>query len=134
MSYWVSQSSGLHSNGFSPRTQDRVSSTPVLAVDDIRSTVRDQTVGELLLQPTQLYARAVRDVLNHYKVKSVVHGIAHITGGGLHENLARVLPAHVDAEINARQLDQCRPSSVAATAWAKSTTTKCTASSTWASA
>ena len=37
--------------------------------------------------------------VNHYKVKSVVHGIAHITGGGLHENLARVLPATVDAEI-----------------------------------
>ncbi|NOY30778.1 MAG: phosphoribosylformylglycinamidine cyclo-ligase, partial [Planctomycetes bacterium] len=35
----------------------------------------------------------------HYQVKSVVHGIAHITGGGLHENLARVLPATVDAEI-----------------------------------
>ena len=41
----------------------------------------------------------MREVLNHYKVKSVVHGIAHITGGGLHENLARVLPATVDAEI-----------------------------------
>ncbi len=59
----------------------------------------DQTVGELLLQPTQLYARATREVLNHYKKKSVVHGIAHITGGGLHENLARILPATADALI-----------------------------------
>ena len=42
----------------------------------------------------------MRSVLNHYKVKSVVHAIAHITGGGLHENLARVLPPTVDAAID----------------------------------
>ena len=57
------------------------------------------TVADVLLSPTQLYPRAIRDVLNHYKVKSVVHGIAHITGGGLHENLSRVFPPNVDAEI-----------------------------------
>ena len=41
----------------------------------------------------------MREVLNHYKVKSVVHGIAHITGGGLHENLGRILPDNVNAVI-----------------------------------
>jgi phosphoribosylformylglycinamidine cyclo-ligase len=35
-------------------------------------------------------------VLGHYKVKNVVHGIAHITGGGLLENTERILPANVD--------------------------------------
>jgi phosphoribosylformylglycinamidine cyclo-ligase len=49
-------------------------------------------VGEALLIPTRLYARPVRAVLGHYRVKQVVHGIAHITGGGLVENLARIVP------------------------------------------
>ena len=58
------------------------------------------TVGEVLLRPTTIYARAVRGVLTHYKVKSVVHGIAHITGGGLHENLDRILPAGIGVTID----------------------------------
>jgi len=58
------------------------------------------TVGEALLRPTTIYARAVRGVLTHYKVKSVIHGIAHITGGGLHENLQRILPAGVGVTID----------------------------------
>lgn len=59
----------------------------------------DATVGETLMTPTEIYARAIREVLHHYKVKNVVHGIAHITGGGLLENLARILPATVTARI-----------------------------------
>jgi phosphoribosylformylglycinamidine cyclo-ligase len=58
------------------------------------------TVGKLLLTPTTLYARAVRGVLSHYKVKSVVHGIAHITGGGVFENLDRILPPGVGVTID----------------------------------
>jgi phosphoribosylformylglycinamidine cyclo-ligase len=58
------------------------------------------TVGQLLLRPTTIYARPVRSVLNYYKVKGVVHGIAHITGGGLHENLARILPPGVGVTID----------------------------------
>jgi phosphoribosylformylglycinamidine cyclo-ligase len=50
------------------------------------------TVGGALLEPTRIYARPLRKLLNYYKVKSVVHGMAHITGGGLHENLARIMP------------------------------------------
>ena len=40
-----------------------------------------------------------RAVLQHYKIKNVVHGIAHITGGGLQENLQRILPPHVEAQV-----------------------------------
>jgi phosphoribosylformylglycinamidine cyclo-ligase len=90
-------SNGVHSNGFS-LVRKIVFDHAGLNADD-RVDFSDKSVGEMLLQPTQLYSRAVREVMNHYKVKSVVHGIAHITGGGLHENLARVLPATVDAEI-----------------------------------
>lgn len=91
------ESNGVHSNGFS-LVRKIVFDHAGLSADD-SVDFSNKTVGELLLEPTQLYARATREVLNHYKVKSVVHGIAHITGGGLHENLSRVLPATVDAEI-----------------------------------
>jgi phosphoribosylformylglycinamidine cyclo-ligase len=91
-------SSGVHSNGFS-LVRKIVFDHAGLKADD-RVDFADKTVGELLLEPTRLYVRPVRNVLNHYKVKSVVHAIAHITGGGLHENLARVLPPNVDALID----------------------------------
>ena len=70
-----------------------------LKVND-RVETFDCTVGEALLKPTAIYARAVRSVLGHYRVKGVVHGIAHITGGGLHENLSRILPASVGITID----------------------------------
>ena len=90
-------SSGIHSNGYS-LVRKIVFQHAQLTVD---STVEEcnATVGELLLAPTKIYAAEIRDVLDHYKVKQVVHGIAHITGGGLHENLQRVIPRTVDAVI-----------------------------------
>jgi len=91
-------SSGIHSNGFS-LVRKIVFEHAGLSPDDTVD-FSDLTVGQLLLQPTQLYAHAVREVLNHDQEKGVVHGIAHITGGGLHENFARVLPATVDAHIS----------------------------------
>ena len=93
------ESSGIHSNGFSLVRKIVFEHAGLTANDTVDFS--DQTVGELLLQPTQLYARATRQVLNQYREheQSVVHGIAHITGGGLHENLSRILPATADAHI-----------------------------------
>lgn len=91
-------SSGLHSNGFS-LVRKVVFEMAGLSPDDTVDEL-DQTVGETLLEPTRIYVRAVRDILAHYKVKNVVHGIAHVTGGGLHENLHRILPEGVLAVIN----------------------------------
>ena len=90
-------SSGIHSNGYS-LVRKIVFDHAGLRVDG-KVDFSDKTIGDVLLEPTRLYSRPVRDVLNHYKVKSVVHAIAHITGGGLHENLGRVLPPTVDALI-----------------------------------
>ncbi len=45
-----------------------------------------------MIEPTSIYVRAVKSVAVHYKVKRVVHAMAHITGGGLLENPPRVLP------------------------------------------
>jgi len=90
-------STGLHSNGYSLARK--------IAFDIAGHSVNDhveelgQTVGDALLTPTQIYVRPVRNVLNYYRVKNVVHGIAHITGGGLHENLERIVPPGIRVVI-----------------------------------
>lgn len=91
-------SDGLHSNGFS-LVRKIVFEHAKHDIDDYVDAL-GETVGKALMRPTRIYASAVRQVLGHYKVKNVVHGIAHITGGGLFENLQRILPpqAHVDIQ------------------------------------
>jgi phosphoribosylformylglycinamidine cyclo-ligase len=91
-------SSGLHSNGFS-LVRKIVFDIAGLQIDDTVEPLGAK-VSEVLLRPTTIYTRAVRSVLSYYKVKGVVHGIAHITGGGLHENLARILPPGVGVTID----------------------------------
>jgi phosphoribosylformylglycinamidine cyclo-ligase len=88
-------SSGLHSNGYS-LVRKVVFDLAGLGIHD-QVPELGQTVGEALLTPTKIYARPIRRILQHYKVKHVVHGIAHITGGGLRENLERILPDGVQA-------------------------------------
>lgn len=90
-------SSGLHSNGFS-LARKIAFEIGGHKIDDYVEELGG-AVGEVLLAPTRIYVRAVRKILTNYKVKQVVHGIAHITGGGLHENLERILPQGVRAMI-----------------------------------
>jgi phosphoribosylformylglycinamidine cyclo-ligase len=90
-------STGLHSNGFS-LARKIVFEMGGLDVDCFIDEC-DATVGQLLLTPTRIYARAARRLLGHYKVKSVIHGMAHITGGGLRENLQRILPPGTQAVV-----------------------------------
>jgi len=95
-------SSGFHSNGYSLVRKAVFEIGGFKATDrvkDARLNPDDRTVAELLLEPTRLYARPVKAVLRHYRVKQVVHGIAHITGGGLVENLARIVPDHVQVVL-----------------------------------
>ena len=91
-------SSGLHSNGFS-LVRKVVFEMAGLGVDDQVEEL-GTTVGKALLEPTRIYVRPVRNVLTHYKVKAVVHGICHVTGGGLAENLQRILPEGVRLVID----------------------------------
>ena len=88
------ESSGFHSNGFSLVRKVIFDK----AGYDVARTIPElgMTVGQALIQPTTIYTSLVRQVLGHYKVKNVVHGIAHITGGGLLENTERILPSKVD--------------------------------------
>jgi len=87
-------STGLHSNGYS-LARKAVFEMGHLACTDSLPEFGGATVADVLLEPTRLYARGVKSVLGHYRVKQVVHAIAHITGGGLAENLARVVPPSV---------------------------------------
>jgi phosphoribosylformylglycinamidine cyclo-ligase len=91
-------SSGLHSNGYS-LVRKIVFQHAGLKIDDIVPEL-GRTVGEELLTPTRIYTRPVRQILARYKVKQVVHGIAHITGGGLQDNLDRIIPSGLHAAID----------------------------------
>ncbi len=91
-------SSGLHSNGYSLARKIAFE----IGGFKIEQTLPElgTTVAKALLAPTKIYAKTVRGILNHYQKKNVVHGIAHITGGGLHENLERIIPPGCRAIID----------------------------------
>jgi len=91
-------SSGVHSNGFS--LVRKVLRDAGLSFDSEVAELGGPIVDELL-RPTTIYCEAVRMVQTNYRVKQVIHGIAHITGGGIEENLDRILPKTVDAKIDA---------------------------------
>jgi len=91
-------SSGLHSNGYSLVRKvvfERLGLSPEEYIEALNATV-----GDALLRPTRLYARPLRRVLGRYKVKNVVHGVAHVTGGGLQENLDRIVPDGLQAVVD----------------------------------
>lgn len=83
-------SSGVHSNGFS-LIRKVVFGMSKLTVDQ-RIPELGQTVGEALMEPTRLYPKLIMSILNSYKVKVAISGLAHITGGGLKDNIERLLP------------------------------------------
>jgi phosphoribosylformylglycinamidine cyclo-ligase len=89
-------SSGLHTNGYSLARR--------ILFDDLGLGVRDRapwqkkgalSVGELLLEPHLSYLKPLRPLLGH----RALHGMAHVTGGGLTDNLPRILPEGTHALI-----------------------------------
>ena len=87
-------SSGVHSNGFS-LVRKIVFDHKQLSIDtDIPEF--GKTLGEELLTPTRLYPKAVLPLIEQQLVK----GMVHITGGGFYENIPRVLPKGVTAEVD----------------------------------
>src|SRR3989304_165410 len=79
-------SSGLHSNGYSLARKVIIVKVGMKVSD--RIDILNKTIGEELLTPTRIYVRTVLHMMQHFDIK----GIAHITGGGLTENIPRVLP------------------------------------------
>ncbi|MCK8816668.1 phosphoribosylformylglycinamidine cyclo-ligase [Natroniella sulfidigena] len=86
-------SNGIHSNGYSLARKvffEKAGYEVNQQVDELETTL-----GEELLKPTRIYVKPVLKLLEQYQVK----GIAHITGGGLIENLPRILPDETKAVI-----------------------------------
>jgi phosphoribosylformylglycinamidine cyclo-ligase len=88
-------SSGLHTNGFS--LARRIVFERLGLTVDSRVPELGRTVGEALLEPHRSYLRFVRPLLDGGRIK----GMAHITGGGITENLPRVLPHGTSAVVDA---------------------------------
>ena len=96
-------SDGLHSNGFS--LVRKVIGDAGLGWDDAPEEFGGRSLADVCLTPTRIYTEAVRAIRTGYRVKQVLHGLAHITGGGIEENLDRILPSDVDAVIEPRSWD-----------------------------
>jgi phosphoribosylformylglycinamidine cyclo-ligase len=85
-------STGLHTNGYT-LARRIVFERMGLGIDD-RLAELDRSVADVLLDVHRSYARSVRPVLPH------LHGMAHITGGGIPGNLVRILPAGCEAVVD----------------------------------
>ncbi|HET97671.1 MAG TPA: phosphoribosylformylglycinamidine cyclo-ligase [Desulfurivibrio alkaliphilus] len=89
-------SSGIHSNGYSLVRK--------ICFEEMKLSVTDRidefgcTLGEELLRPTRIYSETLLNLIKNYKVK----GMVHITGGGLIDNIPRVLPNGCRAVLNSQ--------------------------------
>jgi phosphoribosylformylglycinamidine cyclo-ligase len=91
-------SNGLHTNGYSLARKVFFSDHGMTTKDPL-PTDNEVTIGEALLRPHTSYFNAIHPLLGQ---DSGIKAIAHITGGGLYDNLPRVLPLNVQAKINKR--------------------------------
>jgi len=122
-------SSGVHSNGYSlvrrivkeagfrldERWDERIHRPPRRVNSDAevaeegkgrgqgsrqRARAGAKTLGEVLLEPTRIYAKTIVRMLKRYTVKKIVTGMAHITGSGIPGNLSRALCGDCDARVD----------------------------------
>jgi len=90
-------SAGVHSNGYS--LVRKIVEAAGLSYGDAAPFDKSRTLGEALLTPTRIYVKSCLAAARTGKVKA----LAHITGGGLFENIPRVLPEGLAAELDARR-------------------------------
>lgn len=88
-------SQGVHSNGFS--LVRKIIDDHGISLDDRPAELQGQTLGEALLTPTRIY---VQPILTALRSGMSIHGMAHITGGGLPENLPRCLGQGQTIRVN----------------------------------
>ena len=92
-------STGVHSNGFS--LVRRIVESSGLSYSDPFPLNPSQTLGEALIAPTKIYVKAIIPAVKAGKI----YGVAHITGGGLVENIPRILPEGVNVELSPSKWD-----------------------------
>ena len=90
-------SSGLHSNGYSLARKVCVEGRTHYELALERDELGGRSVADALLEPTRIYVKQVRAAVAAHP--GAVHALAHITGGGITENLNRALPDGLDAQV-----------------------------------
>ena len=85
-------SSGVHSNGFSLIRK---------VITNYNEEFNDNKIGDTLLIPTKIYVRTILKLIDEFKI----NGMAHITGGGLIENVPRIIPNGLVANIDKSKID-----------------------------
>lgn len=86
-------SNGLHSNGYTLARKVIFEKAQIKPKDKLDGF--DKPIGETLLTPTRIYTPLILDLIKRYKIK----GLAHVTGGGISENLGRIIPPKRQAVI-----------------------------------
>lgn len=92
-------STGIHSNGYSLVRKivfEKQNLNADSYIDELGSTI-----GEELLKPTRIYVDPVYDLIQRFNIK----GLSHITGGGFYENIPRMLPKGLSANIDCSNID-----------------------------
>ena len=84
-------SNGLHTNGYS-LVRLLMEKMPEIKLDKIDGV----TFAEQIMKPHTPYYKAIKGLLG----KDIIHGMAHITGGGIEGNLCRIIPEGMTAEID----------------------------------
>jgi phosphoribosylformylglycinamidine cyclo-ligase len=92
-------SSGLHSNGFSLVRKIVFDKLKMKLDDNVEEL--GKSIGDELLIPTRIYVKTIKALLGNVKI----HGISHITGGGLVDNIERLLPEGSRAVIDTKSWD-----------------------------
>ena len=92
-------STGLHSNGYSLARRVLFEQGKLTVTSRVPEL--DRPLGEVLLTPTRIYAKQILTLIREHSIK----GIAHITGGGITENLPRVFPSGVRAQVRCSTWD-----------------------------
>ena len=88
-------SSGLHSNGYSLARKALLERAGMKLGG--KAATLGCTLGEELLRPTRIYVKPILSLLAAFGTRKPVHALAHITGGGIVENVPRVVPGDLDA-------------------------------------
>ena len=90
-------SSGLHSNGYSLARKVCTEGKTLYELTIAQDELEGDSVLDALLEPTRIYVKSIRSAL--LQCPGAIHSLAHITGGGITENLNRALPSTLDAEV-----------------------------------